>query len=164
MDSEVGEGTLVEVLLPVASEEAQEFRPAAVELPRGNERILFVDDETGQVKIAVKLLEHQGYTVVGTTSPEEALRQFKADSASFDLVITDLVMPEMSGDSLAEKLMEIRPEIPVIMCTGHSDYLGKDQKLQSEVAAFLYKPTSKSELVKTIRTVLDKEGAALDQQ
>lgn len=164
LDSEVGKGTLVEVLLPIASEEAQEFHPAAAELPRGNERILFVDDETGQVKIAIKLLEHQGYTVVGTTSPQEALRHFKADSTGFDLVITDLVMPEMSGDSLAEKLTEIRPEIPVIMCTGHADCLDKEQTLQSEVAAFLYKPTSKSELVKTVRTVLDKESVSLDQQ
>lgn len=162
LHSEVGIGTLVEVLLPVATEEPQKDTPASEMLPQGSERILFVDDEAGLVKITRKLLEHQGYTVVGATSAHEAFSMFKESAEDFDLVITDLVMPEVSGDSLVKQLMEIRPGIPVIICTGHSDFVDKEQAHQLGISSFLYKPIVKKELAKAVRSALDKAKATLD--
>ena len=155
VNSQVGKGTTVEVLFPVTAETAG----SEIETPegpsKGTERILFVDDETSLVKLAVQMLERQGYRVVGKSSSTEALRVFEAESDNFDLVITDMAMPEMPGDRLAQELIRIRSTIPIIVCTGYSERMDEDRARELGIAAYALKPFEKQVLLQTIRKVLD---------
>ena len=108
INSTVGKGTSVEVLPPITKKTAQIETDASEDLPRGSERILFVDDEASLVKMSSQMLELQGYEVEGKTSSHEALKLFQEESDKFDLVITDMAMPEMTGDRLAQKLLKIQ--------------------------------------------------------
>ncbi len=156
VNSKVGKGTTVEVLFPVTKETAQIEKEVSKDLPRGTERILFVDDEASLVKMVTQMLERQGYEVVGKTSSTEALKLFQEEPEKFDLVITDMAMPEMPGDRLAQELIKIRPTIPVIICTGHSDRMDEGKAMKSGIAAYAMKPLVKTDLVNTVRRVLDK--------
>ena len=156
VNSNVGKGTTVEVLFPISKETTQIEKEISNELPRGTERILFVDDEASLVKLVTQMLERQGYDVVGKTSSAEALKLFQEESKKFDLVITDMAMPDMTGDRLAQELIKIRPTIPVIICTGHSDRMNEEKAIQSGIAAYTMKPLVKTDLVNTVRRVLDK--------
>ena len=156
VNSKVGKGTTVEVLFPVTKETAQIEKEVSKDLPRGTERILFVDDEASLVKLVTQMLERQGYEVVGKTSSTEALKLFQEESDKFDLVITDMAMPDMPGDRLAQELIKIRPTIPVIICTGHSDRMDEGKAMKSGIAAYAMKPLVKTDLVNTVRRVLDK--------
>ena len=156
VNSKVDKGTTVEVLFPVTKETAQIEKEVSKDLPRGTERILFVDDEASLVKMVTQMLERQGYEVVGKTSSTEALKLFEEESEKFGLVITDMAMPDMTGDRLAKELIKIRPAIPVIICTGYSDRMGEEKDMESGIAAYTMKPLLKTDLVKTVRRVLDK--------
>ena len=120
VESVLGKGTTFHIYLPKADIAA----PINTEQPKipmgGSERILFVDDEKMLVDIGQQALQRLGYDVVSRTSPIEALELFKAKPDFFDLVITDKTMPGMTGDALAKELMNIRPNLPVIICTGYS--------------------------------------------
>ena len=155
IQSEPGKGTNIDILFPKIEidvfPEKEEFK----ELPTGAECILFVDDEEPLVDIGKHMLERLGYRVVATTCPKEALIRFKEKPDSFDLVITDMTMPQMSGDALAEKLMEVRSDIPVILCTGHSDLINKEKAMAMDIKEFLMKPHTIRDLANTIRYVLD---------
>lgn len=124
-------------------------------LPSGSERILFVDDEAPITKIGSRILQRQGYSVKSTNSSIDALDVFRAKPSAFDLVITDMTMPKMTGDELASELMKIRPDIPVILCTGHSKTISEESAAKIGISAFAYKPLVKADLVKTVRTILD---------
>ena len=124
-------------------------------IPTGTERILFIDDETTLVNIGKQMLESLGYEVTTRTSSIEALELFKTKSDSFDLVITDLTMPNMTGDQLANELIRIRPEMPIVLCTGYSSRINQEQALAMGFGAFVSKPVLKKELAETIREVLD---------
>ena len=125
-------------------------------MPRGTERILFVDDEASLVKLVTQMLERQGYEVLGKTSPTEALKLFQEESDKFDLVITDMTMPELPGDRLVHEIIKIRPTIPVILCTGHSDRMDEGKAMESGIAAYVMKPLVKKDLAVTVRKVLDE--------
>jgi two-component system cell cycle sensor histidine kinase/response regulator CckA len=127
-------------------------------MPSGNERILFVDDELTIAKMGNQILERLGYAVTTRTSSIEALELFQAKPDDFDLVITDMTMPNMTGDKLAIELMKIRPDIPVILCTGYSKKISDEIAAEIGIKAFAYKPVVKVDLAKTVRKVLD--GAA----
>jgi len=86
----------------------------------GDETILFVDDEISIIKMVKRMFEHLGYKIKTATTPQEALDRFSLNPDHFDLVITDMTMPQMAGVKLSEKLMDIRKDIPIIVCTGHS--------------------------------------------
>jgi CheY-like chemotaxis protein len=123
----------------------------------GSERILFVDDEKMLVDIGQQALRRLGYDVVSRTSPIEALELFKAKPDFFDLVITDKTMPGMTGDALAKELISIRPNFPVIICTGYSQTMDHERAKQIGVKAIVMKPILINEIAAAVRKVLDNE-------
>ena len=156
--SELGKGTVVEVFFPLIEEAAEpEVKEESKSLPTGTERILFVDDEASLTKMVQQMLERHGYEVVTKTNPKEALALFRADPDRFDLIITDMAMPQMAGDRLAQELMKIRQDIPVILCTGHSARIDEDSAKALGIRAYTMKPLVMRDLATTVRKVLDAE-------
>jgi len=125
-------------------------------LPTGKEFILFVDDEPQIGNIVKDILEGLGYTVTTKSDSPKALKLFQKDPFSFDLVITDINMPNMTGDRLALKLMEIRGNIPIIFCTGNKELIPEDNAKIPGVKNYILKPFSIELLAETVRTVLDE--------
>jgi CheY-like chemotaxis protein len=121
----------------------------------GTESILFVDDEAPIAKMGIQILERLGYSVTARTSSIEALELFQAKPNDFDMVITDMTMPNMTGDALAVELMKIRADIPVILCTGYSKKISEETASEIGIKAFANKPVVKADLAKTVRKVLD---------
>jgi len=157
VESEEGKGTVFTVYLP-ASEEApaDESHEGRSALPKGNERILFVDDEPMIMKLGQRMLERQGYTVETRASGTDALECFRQDPNRFDLVVTDMTMPGLRGDHLAKEIMKIRPDIPVVLSTGFSKQISKEKAEEIGVRAFVMKPLTAQELANTVRKVLDE--------
>ena len=154
IDSIVGKGTTVEVFFPKI-EEAPAKEKKEVELPRGNERILLVDDDPSIVNMICQMLERMGYTVSSMTDSTAALDRFKSAPDDFDLVITDMSMPKMSGDQLAAELMKIRKDIPILLCTGHSDAFDEKKAKPLGIKGFAMKPLDMGKLARAVRMVLD---------
>jgi PAS domain S-box-containing protein len=155
--SEPDKGTRFDVYLPLfdlADIKAETVSPEKLTI--GNEHILLVDDEKPIVDVVQQMLERLGYQVTVRTSSIEALEVFRASMDKFDLVLTDLTMPNMTGDKLAGELMNIRPDIPIILCTGFSEKMSKERAEALGIKDFLMKPIVKSDLAKTVREVLDK--------
>ncbi len=129
----------------------------------GTERILLVDDEESIAKVGKKMLERLGYHVSARTSSIDALKVFKASPDAYDLVITDMTMPNMTGEQLAKELLSIRPDIPIIMCTGFSERLNKEKAEASGIKGFLIKPVVKFEMGQTVRAVLNEAQGQAQQ-
>lgn len=129
--------------------------------PAGNERILFVDDEESIAVFAQKMLETLGYTVRYETDSKEALEAFRDNPQGYDLVITDQTMPRLPGSELSKELMKIRPDIPIILCTGYSSMISEQKARDLGIRAFVMKPTNKLKFAQTIRKVLDKKEPIL---
>jgi len=153
-DSEVGKGTTFHVYLPAIKRKLTNEEEISTPLPMGQEWILFVDDEQPLVEIGKQMLQRLGYTVATRTSSIEALELFKADPNRFDLVITDIVMPNMTGDKLAEKIIDIRSDIPVILCTGYSEKITRKDASEMGIQSFLMKPLVMRDLANTVRQAL----------
>ena len=102
-----------------------------------------------------KALKHLGYSVTTRTSSLEALELFKSKPQAFDLVVTDMTMPNMTGDKMADEMMKTRPDIPIILCTGYSKKISEENATEIGIRAFAYKPIVTADLAKTIRKVLD---------
>ena len=158
VDSELGKGATFTIFLPASKREPVPETTIDEELPTGKERILFVDDEESIVKMGIQRLKRLGYKVESTTSPIEALDLFRSKSDQFDLVITDLTMPKMTGDKLVKAILDIRPDIPIILCTGFSEKINSEKIREIGAAVYLEKPHDKHDLSKTIRRVLDKKN------
>ncbi len=149
-------GATFETYLPEIESESLSAQPECKEsLPTGTERILFVDDEASLAELAQKMLSRLGYQMTVRTSSVEALRFFQEDPGDFDLVITDMTMPVLSGDRFAVKIMRIRPDIPIILCTGYNENITEEKAKKIGIRAFLLKPLQLRELATTIRKVLD---------
>jgi PAS domain S-box-containing protein len=157
VDSEFGKGATITLLFPVVDEKPKFKIQALGEIPRGNETILFVDDEKSIRIMARIMLKKLGYTVETMLDPIKALALFQLKPYSFDLVITDMTMPHMNGAKLSEKLMEIRSDIPVIICTGHSSLINEEKAEKLGLAGYIMKPVSISRLATSIRKALDKQ-------
>jgi len=155
VDSEPGQGSTFKVYLPII--ERREKSQAAQEdsIPTGSERILFVDDEPALTDIGKQFLEALGYSVETRTSSIEALELFKNQPDRFDLVITDMTMPHMTGEDLAQELMCLKPNIPIILCTGFSANINDQKACAMGIRAFVLKPIVKPEIAATVRKVLD---------
>jgi CheY-like chemotaxis protein len=121
-----------------------------------NGRILFVDDEDMLATVCGSMLEHLGYQVTVKTSSIEALESFRSDPEAYDLVITDQSMPNMSGAELSRELLQIRPDIPIILCTGHSRKLTIEDAQRLGIRKYLNKPFEKRQLEKLIRQILEE--------
>ena len=156
VESTPGNGSAFTVYLPILQNgSAVEIEPLTA-LPRGNEHILFIDDEVRIAEIGEEILRLLGYRVTIRTSSLEALDLFKRRSNEFDLVVTDMTMPNLTGDRLAVELMKIRPGIPVILCTGYSKRISEEAASDIGIMALAYKPIVKADFAKTIRKVLDE--------
>lgn len=154
--SKIDEGTLVKVYLPLSSKkdiDDNTFIPP--ETPTGNEKILFVDDEEMIVKLGVRILQKIGYTVTGETSSEKAIKLFRSKPKYFDLVITDMTMPFFLGTDLARKMLEIRKDIPILLCTGFSERIDKKTAQSIGIKGYIHKPILLEELATKVRELLD---------
>ncbi len=154
--SEAGQGTCFTVLLPHieaagVARAAQEDRRA----PGGAERILIVDDEEFIADPMKIMLERLGYRVAARNSGRDALELFRKDPHAFDLVITDLTMPGLTGDRLAAEISALRPDMPVILMTGYNDMIENGRFKESGIAACMAKPCKKHDLAETVRRALD---------
>ena len=157
VDSEIGKGTTFKVYLPLMKQsDGVELIEESEELIGGTEHILLVDDEIPILKLGSQVLERMGYHVTQYQSSIEALNAFKSDPGSFDLVISDMAMPNMAGDQLAADLKAIRPDIPVIICTGFSERIDNKKAAAIGIEGLLIKPLSRTAILKTVRDALDK--------
>ncbi|MFT5698643.1 MAG: two-component system cell cycle sensor histidine kinase/response regulator CckA [Desulforhopalus sp.] len=157
--SKLGVGTTVQVYWPVIESNAQpDAIPTDESIPRGTERILFVDDEEILSKMAKSMLEGLGYMVTVENSSVDALLLFQETPYDFDLVITDQTMPGMTGGDMSRKMIEIRPDIPIILCTGYSTIISEDKAKTIGVKEFALKPLTKHDISTLIRKVLDNTG------
>lgn len=157
--SEPGRGTVFHIYLPCIESGVDQANTAEISLPQGGtEHILLVDDEEPLVIMQQEMLEKLGYHVSSVYSSSEALRLFKKNPDIFDLVISDMSMPRMSGTQLAKQLFQINPEIPIILCTGFSDTISEGKAKSLGFHDFLLKPVILTDLARSIRTALDKKN------
>ncbi|MDK9706554.1 MAG: transporter substrate-binding domain-containing protein [Desulforhopalus sp.] len=154
--SQPGEGSIFRVFLPVTAE--AELQGSALPEPAkpGSEHILFVDDEEALAKMGKIMFERLGYRVTMRTSSIEALATFAGDPDSFDLVITDQTMPGMIGSTLARKILQIKPGMPIILCTGYSNQISEEKAGSFGIKGFAMKPLAKQEIALLIRKALDE--------
>ena len=153
--SQPGDGTTFTVCLPKMNRLIEEISQSVAPMSMGNnERILFVDDEEMLVDVQKDVLESLKYQVVVVSSADEALKVFSRSPDDFDLVITDMTMPKMTGDVLAKEILKIRPDIPVILCTGFSETMTKEKALAAGIRDFLMKPVNIQDLAVSVQNVL----------
>jgi len=153
--SEPGQGTTFHIFLPKIEGELQHESRVDESIHTGTERILFVDDEEMLAELGQELIASLGYTIKATTNSHKALKLFHSDPNAFDLVITDMTMPGLTGLELSGELMAIRPDIPIILCTGFCEQINEKQAKKSGIRNFLMKPYSLSTLSIIIRKALD---------
>lgn len=158
VESHIGQGTTFHLDFPVievTAEDDHHLTPSA--LPRGTEHILFVDDDEMLASVVHRMLTEMGYQVTLMTDSQDALKLFTAHADSFQLVITDQTMPGLTGKEFIQKLKQIRPETPTIICTGYSSKVDEEVARDLGAHAFLIKPLAMLELSQTVRRVLDGE-------
>ena len=160
VESEPGRGSLFSIYLP-AIEKPEATAEEESRVKGGNECILFVDDEDMLVELNEQRLSQLGYNIVGTTRSAEALRIFRDDPDRFHVVITDYTMPDMNGLDLAKKLLKVRADIPIILCTGYNDDVSPEKVRKAGIREFLLKPQSKQELDRAIRRILDSNTSSI---
>lgn len=156
VDSEMNKGSTFRVHIPCIDVSPDSISQDLIPLPTGAGTLLVVDDEQAIVDMQVKMLQGLGYKVVTETDSHEALRIFEQEPMKFDLVVTDQTMPRMTGEGLAEELLHIRPDIPVILCTGYSAQLTEDRIHELGIKKMLMKPVRQQTLAETIFTILNE--------
>jgi PAS domain S-box-containing protein len=155
VQSSPSQGTTFDVYLPQMSAEVAAEAGETAYLATGSEHILFVDDEPTLVILGKQLLERLGYSVDTYTNSYEALAAFEADPHRYDLVMTDMTMPEMTGDKLATAILAIRPETPIVLCTGFSRMINEERARSLGIHSFLMKPLTLPQLAGAVRTALE---------
>jgi|GEM_PF-6937816 len=160
VESEPGLGASFHVFLPRSSGPALEPVDESGPPPRGREMILVVDDEEPLLEMTGQTLKRLGYQVLALTSGPEALEAFRARPESFDLVVTDLTMPQMTGVELAQEMLRIRPDLPIVVCTGFGELMSREKALDLGLSALIHKPLHRRELARTVRQALDGDGRA----
>lgn len=157
--SKPGAGTDFFIYLPVIDNKDIKDRDDVFEneslLPVGNEHILLVDDEETIIDTGREMLEYLGYSVETYSKSAYALKEFRKSPDRYDLIISDMTMPEMNGDELAKKMIEIRPDIPVIICTGYNPQIDENAAKNIGLKAFIFKPLTFQKLATTVRNILD---------
>ncbi|SMD07699.1 Signal transduction histidine kinase [Desulfocicer vacuolatum DSM 3385] len=158
VESKENVGSRFYLFFPEKIEAVPENPSPAFSIPGGTERILLVDDEPAILSVNRELLMKRGYSVKTSPCPDQALGFFKSAPHSFDLVITDMTMPGMTGDILARKMIEIRQDIPIILCTGYSNKITRERAQKLGIKGFVHKPVGNLRLARIIRTVLDGDS------
>ncbi|MBU0681723.1 MAG: DUF3365 domain-containing protein [Proteobacteria bacterium] len=155
--SELDQGTTFHVYFPKYAEQGNAVSPvtAPSATPTGHEHILVVDDEPSVVDVIDQFLSPLGYQVTTFVDPQRALEVFKTTPTAFNLVITDMTMPHMNGMDLAGKLLAVRPELPIILCTGFSEIINEEKVRAMGLRRLVMKPVLKSEIAQVVREVLD---------
>ena len=160
-----GKGASFTVYLPAASAPTMSESEAIESSPDRGKRILLVDDEEVLVEMAHEMLQELGYRVVAVKSSSLALELFLAQPEAFDLIITDMTMPGMTGAEIAEKMLAVRPRVPIILCTGFSELITEERAKQLGIREFLMKPYSLSDLSRTLERVLrDARGVCTSRR
>ncbi|MBF0111219.1 MAG: PAS domain S-box protein, partial [Desulfamplus sp.] len=152
-------GTTFTILLPLVDQPSADIIKESETESRYNgtaERILLVDDDELIVEMTSEMLDRLGYRVESKFDPNEALKLFEANPEAFDLIITDMTMPQMTGAKLAEKISQIRADVPIILCSGYSSLINEDKAIEAGISAYMMKPVSMQDLGETIRRVLSK--------
>lgn len=160
-ESPPGKGAVFTIHLPMLDDKGLPESKASEEIPCGTESILFIDDEASIVNMNRQILERLGYQVDTRMNPEDALNLFQSRPQAYDLVITDMTMPQMTGVQLAERLKTLRSDIPVIICTGYSSLIDAKKASELEMDAYVMKPITKRAIATTIRSVLNKVRGAV---
>jgi PAS domain S-box-containing protein len=159
VESIPGKGSTFTLFFPVVKDGAIDSEQAGLDfLPGGTERILVVDDEPAVLNVICQILERQGYHVAPENDSPRALERFRHDPGAFDLVLSDMTMPKMTGDRLAVEVLAIRPDIPVILCTGYSRLITEQAATSIGIRALLPKPVVKKILLSEVRRVLNESG------
>jgi DNA-binding NtrC family response regulator len=164
MASGEGKGTTFRIYFPVfkadVNQQEKEMEPARrANLPTGNERIMVIDDEKSIAELLCSILGGLGYKVNSLIDSKKALADFSNNSSGYDLILTDQTMPGLTGSELACEILKIRPDMPIILCTGHSDYIGQEQATRIGIKEFMMKPIGISDLAESVRKVLDNTKA-----
>ena len=156
--SQPGKGSIFEIFLPMLEYAQQDMKPLeSGQVPGGSERILLVDDEEALVYTIQEMLERLGYQVTARTSSLEALEIFRTSPQEFDLLITDMTMPTMTGMGLSKRIKQIRADIPMVLCTGFSEMIDEKNAEALGFRAFVMKPFVRKDMAQTIRKVLDRK-------
>ncbi len=155
--SEEGKGSCFKVLFPTAAGDLSNDNTLLEALPKGDEKILLIDDEEALVEIGKILLEGLGYSVKTKTNPEEALDLLRSDPGQFDLIITDMTMPRLDGGRLIKEVLKINPKLPIILCTGFSNKIGYEGAIAIGARGFIEKPFDNKQLAASVRSVLDSD-------
>lgn len=156
--SDPEKGTVFFLYLP-RSESRHQPSDASTEMPRGTEHVLIVDDEPAIAKLEYRMLSNLGYRVTTKTDSQEALDAVRQAPDSFDLVITDMTMPHMTGDKLAVEIKKIKPEIPVMLCTGYSKKISPETIDEMGIDALFFKPVLHQKIAVSVRNILDATKA-----
>ncbi len=156
IESSVGEGTAFHVYFPSSKAATNKKEKEKIPFPAGTEKILFVDDEESIVKLYAKILPNWGYTVHSDTDPAKILDRFQSDPFAYDLVVSDMTMPNLTGDRLARELLKTRPDIPIIICTGYHEKISPEKIEKMGIKGLLMKPVETAKLSAMIREILDE--------
>lgn len=155
VESQEGEGTIFDIYLPVQQEKPTAFTFTPKVLPKGKEHILLVDDEPLVTNVMSQMLKRLGYEVTSVNNARQALDIFQNTPDTFDMLISDLTMPGLTGDQLAEKILATAPDLPVLICSGYSDALSESQIKKIGIKSLVMKPVVFPELSQTIREIFD---------
>ncbi|MCP4719809.1 MAG: PAS domain S-box protein [Desulfobacteraceae bacterium] len=155
--SEVGKGTTFCIYLPLMKKTMGAVSVEhSSEAETGAEKILLVDDEVSVAKLEGQMLSRLGYQVTIKTNSRDALNTFRLNPDFFDLMISDMTMPDMTGDQLSKEILSLKPDIPIVICTGFSERINREQAKTIGVKGFLMKPVIKSDMAQMVRKVLDE--------
>ena len=155
-DTKIGEGTEFQIILPALERHPERDNGPAEITPHGREQILFVDDEEMLADLGQAMLQRLGYQVTTKRNSLDALATFEKQPDTFDLVITDQTMPGITGVDLARRILQIRPRMPIILCTGYSSQVSKEMAESYGIRGFVFKPMAKKEIGELIRKILDE--------
>lgn len=156
VSSDLGRGTVFTLLFPVVEQtEYPDLIDSDIPLKRGTEKILLIDDESPILEVEQRILEQLGYDVTIENDSESAIKMIEKNPDRFDLIITDMAMPKMDGAVLAQKAMQINPDLPIIICTGFSKVLTREKAQKLGIRKVLSKPVSGQVLASEIREILD---------
>ncbi|NLA75719.1 MAG: response regulator [Deltaproteobacteria bacterium] len=158
VESKKGIGSNFTILLPRIQRPAKTESDEVCPIPHGTEKMLLVDDEEGLLIAQKKIFERLGYKVDICSSSTTALEIFKRNPKYFDIIITDQTMPKMTGAQLASELMKIRPDIPIILCTGFSDVISEEEAKAIGIKEFIMKPVVISDIASKVRAILGKQS------